>query len=245
MQNEFQSGQKIFNAYIDGFNLYKGALEDRPDLKWLDLKGLCKSLMPGQELKKIYYFTAPLMNRYEGDRANERQNRYLRALTQSGVEVVKGNFRRDQVWERMTSRVHQEVIEPNLPENDGITQSAFDHIWESTSPDAPKARVLKFEEKGSDVNIACYLLRDAYLGVTDNALLISGDSDLVRAVDFARNTGVVVKVAVPSKTRSHANLKSSADYFTEIHTKQLRENQFPKTFVGANGRQIIRPAEWT
>ena len=36
----------IFNAYIDGFNLYMGALKGRPELKWLDLVAFAKPLDP-------------------------------------------------------------------------------------------------------------------------------------------------------------------------------------------------------
>ena len=36
-----------FNAYIDGFNLYKGALQKRPELKWLDLRSYCQSRLNG------------------------------------------------------------------------------------------------------------------------------------------------------------------------------------------------------
>ena len=35
------------NIYIDGFNLYYGALRNRwPQYKWLDLQGFCERLLP-------------------------------------------------------------------------------------------------------------------------------------------------------------------------------------------------------
>ena len=58
-----------FNAYIDGFNLYKGSLERRPESKWLDIVSLCKSLEPDATLDTVYYFTAPVKSRFVGDRA--------------------------------------------------------------------------------------------------------------------------------------------------------------------------------
>lgn len=42
------------------------------------------------------------------------------------------------------------------------------------------------EEKETDVNIALYLLRDAYQDQFDRALIISGDSDLAPAVRMVR-----------------------------------------------------------
>ncbi len=47
-----------------------------------------------------------------------------------------------------------------------------------SSPDVPKAQVYQFEEKGSDVNLASYLLRDSYSKRIDIAFIVTGDSDL-------------------------------------------------------------------
>ena len=77
-----------FNAYIDGFNLYKGSLERRPESKWLDIVSLCKSLEPDATLDTVYYFTAPVKSRFVGDRASDRQATYLRVLEHSGVNLA-------------------------------------------------------------------------------------------------------------------------------------------------------------
>jgi len=49
-------------------------------------------------------------------------------------------------------------------------------------PMVKTALVWKTEEKGSDVNIATYLLLDGHDGLYDEAIVISGDSDLVEPV---------------------------------------------------------------
>ena len=42
------------NVYIDGFNLFYGALKGRPSLKWLDLAAFGRSLLlPDQELHRV------------------------------------------------------------------------------------------------------------------------------------------------------------------------------------------------
>lgn len=38
--------------YVDGFNLYYGALKGRPH-KWLDLEALCRVLLPGDQIVRI------------------------------------------------------------------------------------------------------------------------------------------------------------------------------------------------
>ncbi len=85
-----------YSVYFDGFNLYKGALERRPDCKWLDLISLSRSLMPAGDLIKVYYFTAGVKSRFKDDRASDRQHKYLRVLEHSGVEVVRGKFNKSR-----------------------------------------------------------------------------------------------------------------------------------------------------
>ena len=45
-------------VYVDGFNLYYGAVKDTK-LKWLDLRQLCQLLLPGLSIDKIKYFSCP------------------------------------------------------------------------------------------------------------------------------------------------------------------------------------------
>ena len=65
------------NVYIDGYNLYYGALKGSP-YRWLDLRELCRrSLGPDDDLRRIRYFTADI----RGDQAKViRQQVYQRAL---------------------------------------------------------------------------------------------------------------------------------------------------------------------
>jgi hypothetical protein len=47
------------NVYIDGFNLYYGAVKSSP-FKWLDLAALCHRMLPADHIQSIKYFTAIL-----------------------------------------------------------------------------------------------------------------------------------------------------------------------------------------
>jgi len=44
-------------VYVDGFNLYYGALRNTP-YKWLDVARLCGLLLPNHDITRIAYFTA-------------------------------------------------------------------------------------------------------------------------------------------------------------------------------------------
>lgn len=245
MPEKSNSTQQSFNAYIDGFNLYKGALEDRPDLKWLDLLGLCRDLMPNRILNKVYYFAAPLKNRFSGDSANERQATYLRVLEHSGVEIVLGHFRRDASWQRLTNKSRTQTLQPVLPSMIGISQLALNRSWDAASPDVPKANIWTHKEKGSDVNLASYLLRDIYKKACDSALVISGDSDLSTAIRFSMEEGACIKVVFPNRNRVPDALKRAAGNFETLRTQDIRNNQFSEIYLTKSGRQIRRPATWS
>jgi hypothetical protein len=45
------------NVYIDGFNLYYGALNESA-YKWLDLSRNCQTLLRSDTIEEIKYFTA-------------------------------------------------------------------------------------------------------------------------------------------------------------------------------------------
>ena len=47
----------IASVYIDGFNLYYGAVKNSP-FKWLDLGALCRRMLPCDTIQSIEYFTA-------------------------------------------------------------------------------------------------------------------------------------------------------------------------------------------
>lgn len=47
------------NVYIDGLNLYHGALKGSA-YRWLDLRRLAECLLPQEAIQDVYYFTAKL-----------------------------------------------------------------------------------------------------------------------------------------------------------------------------------------
>lgn len=80
------------NVYIDGFNLFYGALKGSP-YKWLDLEALCQHLLPKDSINRIRYFTAKVSARPDEPQLPVRQETYLRALgTLPSVSVHLGVF---------------------------------------------------------------------------------------------------------------------------------------------------------
>jgi hypothetical protein len=118
-------------VYVDGFNLYYRALKNTR-FKWLNLEILVKDLLdPENEISCIRYFTAPVSGKLDPAQP-VRQQTYLQALkTIPCVSIHLGNF--------LTTKKSRPLVTPT-PGGPTHVQ-----IWNS-------------EEKGSDVNLATYLI---------------------------------------------------------------------------------------
>ena len=81
-------------VYVDGFNLYYGALKGKP-WKWLDLVALFEKVLPQQhDILAVKYFTARVSGTPIDNSKPQRQNMYLHALQhfRPEVEVYFGHF---------------------------------------------------------------------------------------------------------------------------------------------------------
>jgi uncharacterized LabA/DUF88 family protein len=77
--------------YIDGFNLYYGAVR-RTKYKWLDLQAYCQKLHPLDELVKVRYFTSQVVGPTQSN-----QLTFWRALrTTPLVQIHEGKFKRSE-----------------------------------------------------------------------------------------------------------------------------------------------------
>lgn len=204
------------NVYIDGFNFYYGALKNTPH-RWVNLRKLCELLLPKNTVVEIKYFTALVSARPNDPDQPTRQQLYLRALrTVPGVSIHLGHFLSHEVKMPL-------VVAP------GERQTY--------------ARVMKTEEKGSDVNLATHLLHDAHMGRFDVGVVVSNDSDLLEPIRIVRGQlGKKVGILNPHPNPSRA-LLPHIDFIKQIRAGVLRASQFPETLSDATGT-FTKPARW-
>ena len=221
------SGTRV-RVYIDGFNLYYGALK-KTQLKWLDLEAWCAVMLPQYQVDQILYCTARVTPRASNPSVHVRQNAYLRALeTLPKVRVLEGKFN------VTTAR----MVRVPLLTCDCCTRSRTACACCSST----MVNVRKTEEKGSDVNLAVELVRDGFLDKYDAALVVSNDSDIQPAVDIVRGElGKHVIVADP-RNRKHPALLG--DERRPVRAASLGRAQLPAAVVDAQGRTIRKPANW-
>jgi uncharacterized LabA/DUF88 family protein len=201
------------NIYIDGFNLYYGALKNTP-YRWLDVAKLCHIMLPRDTINQIKYFTALVNPRPIDPDQLTRQQIYLRALqTIPNLEIVYGHF------------LTHEIMMPLAPPKSGYV------------------KVIKTEEKGSDVNLALHLLSDGYKNAYDVAVIVSNDSDLLLPVQFVKKElGKKVGILNPQKHPSKV-LIANADFVKNIRQGVLSKSLFPTTLTDSQGT-FTKPATW-
>lgn len=220
------------NVYIDGFNFYYCAVKGTR-YKWLDLFALSRRLFPAKTIHRVKYFSAIVQAFPHDPDSPNRQAVYWRALkTLPQVEIIPGNF---SVWPRWMPRYPLVYPDPSKP------------------PDM--VHVLKAEEKGSDVNLAAYLIYDNCREDADESVVISNDADLVKAIEIVtselRRPVIVVN---PNRTKMvhkyphhcamHRELQRvSTQQIFSINKKVLVDSQFPSAMSDPGGT-FTKPSKW-
>ena len=216
---------KKTRVYIDGYNLYYGLLKGTP-WKWLDLVSFSQELLgEGHQIVRVNYFTAPVKTYPHDEPAIERQNVYLQALsTFPDVKTILGFYAKNKAM---------------LPVREQACRAC-------PTPEDGMIRVVKLEEKRSDVNIAVAMLLDAAKTDTDCFALITGDSDQVGAIEALRyDYGKKVLVFNPHLSFSE-HLKRASSYYKNIPRDMPSRHQLPDSIpIGTKGNLICRPAAWS
>jgi hypothetical protein len=210
------------NVYVDGFNFYYGCLKQTPH-RWLDIGAMARALLPSHQIHRIRYFTA-LVSVIPGDGDGQqpiRQQSYIRALeTIPGLSVHYGHY---------------------------LTHPKSMPLAHPTATSGKFANVIKTEEKGSDVNLATFLLLDAFSQDFEQAVLVTNDSDLALPVEMTRTqlklpVGIAFPCSLPRRTPS-TKLRNVATFTRHIREPILRSSQLPQTLTDAKGT-ITKPTAW-
>jgi len=184
------------------------------------VKRLCENALSRNEIGRVRYFTAKVTSTPSDPGRPARQEAYLRALrTVQGVTIHYGHF--------VVNQKYLKAVDPGPGQ-------------------AKRPLVFVPEEKGSDVNLASYLILDACRGDYDVAVVVSNDSDLkepVRLVrqEFGKPVGVLRVNAEPRGCVFH----DMVDFIRPLRVAHFENSQFPDILPLSDGARVSRPAEWT
>jgi len=203
--------------YIDGFNLYFGALK-KTEYKWLNLEKLFQNLLgEHHHITEIKYFTARISPRPGNPHSPDRQKAYLKALEHycRTVKIYYGHF--------LSHKIKVKVDNP--PKGCPSYVTAVDT-----------------KEKGSDVNLALHILNDAWHDRYDYAILVSNDSDIAGALKFAKEEhNKKIGLITPGHRHPSQTLMQYKDFMKIIRPSVLADSQLPNHISGTN---ISKPASW-
>jgi hypothetical protein len=201
--------------YIDGFNLYYGAVRGGP-YKWLNLQRLFEMIRPHDEIQAIRYFTALINGPH-----HRHQLTYLQALeTLPLVETILGRFKIKQVTCAVSACRFGGPRKFPVPEEKRTDVNIGIRMLDDAYQDACDRFILVTGD--SDLVPAIHTIKDR----------------------FPRKK-VFVYVPTRTRVRGAAvELRSAADKSRHLPLEKLPQAQFPPTIPDANGGMICKPADW-
>lgn len=228
------------SVFIDGFNFYYGAyvagpMKVHPRYKWMNPVKLgeviCRELGIGGRIVQVHYCTSKSKPSASDPGQVTRQQFFLRAL--DGLPEVE-----------ITYGQHRDREKSGMSKTSGKVE-----------------RFIVREEKGTDVNLAVRLVRDAALDLFDTAIIVSNDSDLKAGLvaardDFKRevmvvsphfngSTGRTKKDYVFVRPASVVNdLQGASTRSCVMNPKWLEECRLPNPTVDNDGKLVYCPKEW-
>lgn len=235
---------KNVNFYIDGFNFYH-PLDDfqrygknKICLKWLNYKSFCESLLLRNEvIGTIYLFTAIRSDfKFTQPEKYKRHKSFIKALKAYGVTVIQGRF-----LERIKD----------------VKCQVIDCDYQAANTNKKKFTLKYKEEKRTDVNIACYLVKDAFLNKFERAVLLSADTDLVPAIQIVKKhfeNKIITVGVLPAYNREEKKFffhkvadlkKTSESELLKINFSRLSSHLMPAEILGLEGKLIKMPEVYT
>jgi uncharacterized LabA/DUF88 family protein len=201
--------------YIDGFNLYYGAVRGTPH-KWLDLQRYFEMVRPHDDIQAIRYFTALIDGPHR-----QSQLTYLRALeTLPLVEIVLGQFK--------VKRVKCQVQACTFT---GARRFA---TQEEKRTDVNIA-VRMLDDAYQDMG-------DRFVVVSGDSDLVPAVSQIKTRFPGKE---IIVYVPARNRARGAAvELRGASDRHRSLPLEKLAHAQFPVRVPDGSGGNITKPADW-
>jgi len=209
-------------AFIDGFNLYHA----------LDLR--VRYRIPGTETVEI--------------RSPYHQYKWLDLQKLCGCFLTKNEELRNvyhftalMTW--ASEKMKRHVLYIRALESTGVRTVYGAFKEKDVFCTRCKSIFIKHEEKRTDVNIAIHLLGFAQADLYDRALLVTGDSDLIPAVEWVRKQypDKRISVIVPIARPVTKHLRQVANDHAKIKENHLRSCLLPSAIRLLDGTVIVSP----
>lgn len=202
-------------VYIDGFNLYYGAVKDGPN-KWLNIEKYFRMLRQGDDVLKVKYFTAMVTGP-----TRPNQEIFIKALaTLPTVEVILGKYKTKKI---------KCTVPPCLHAGDRF----FERQEEKRSDVSIAIHML--DDAYQD---AC----DVFVIVSGDSDLVPAMHMIKHRCPQKK---LALYVPARDKVRAAAvEIRGAADTHRELPIVLLGRCQFPVSLPDGSGGTITKPASW-
>jgi uncharacterized LabA/DUF88 family protein len=211
---------KRVSFFVDGFNLYHSIraaekLLPGSQLKWLNLQALCQSFLP-----------------LLGREARLAEIHYFSAYADHLRTTNREKVSRHEAFVRALTATGVKVH---------LSKFSKKQVWSHDTDNWVNA----YEEKETDVAIACAVLGDALEDKLDIAVVISGDSDFIPlAQTFAeRAPNKDLRFALPFARGTKRLRQLCPDSFS-ISKESYQRHQFPDRVRLPSGKFVTIPEVW-
>jgi uncharacterized LabA/DUF88 family protein len=206
--------------FVDGFNVYHSLLAASrqlpgASLKWLDLPALLQTALP-------------LIDR----KARLASIHYFTAYAHHLQATDPQKIQRHRAYVRALT-AHKVVAH--------VGKFQRRTIWCGSCQDHIKT----YEEKETDVALACELLKQAARSAFDAAVLVTGDTDLAPAVRAFQDLhpGKLILFAFPFD-RANRELGKLCPASFRFSKEAYAAHQFPERVRLPSGKAITKPDDW-
>lgn len=192
-------------VFVDGSNLYQ-CMQEQFNRTNVNIGKLAHKLLSGRELNRIYYYNAPL-SQEDDPQGAKAQQKFFNAL--SFVDYLQ--LRLGRLVRREGVRVVCRHCRKKHPLN------------EFTCPSCQKrSPIVSHQQKGVDVRMVVDMLTLAWKNQYDTAVVVSGDADLVEAVNAVKDQGKHVENAF-TQVGWAPEMKQACDVQVRLDEEFLRD----------------------
>jgi uncharacterized LabA/DUF88 family protein len=201
--------------YVDGFNLYYGAVKGGP-YKWLDLQKYFGLLRPDDENQSIKYFTA-----FIGGSHRANQEAYLQALeTLSKVEIILGKYKYKSVKCTLPACTFPGSRDFQVPEEKRSDVNIATHMIDDAH--CRRAERMVLVSGDSDLVPAIHMVKQRFPKIKITVYVPSRNPIRGAAVE----------------------IRSAADKHKTLPLNLLARCQFPNPVRGGTTGAILKPPSW-
>jgi len=205
------------NVYVDGFNLYRGALKGTA-FKWLNLETYFDRIRTHDTIQQVHYFTAVVAS---GVEKQNRQKIYLQALAAlPRVNVVEGNYKKKTVVCTVRDCHHHNRLF-SVPEEKRTDVNIALQMLDDAYRD----------------------LCDLFVLVSGDSDLVPAIKTIKLRFPQKKVFVYVPTPPEPNKRWAH-EIRSSADKSSDLPSAIFGHCQLPDPFPLGNGVILRRPSSW-